>query len=393
MKKKIKQICCILALLSVFGFGTGITALTVSADNAITVSPETSVNATQQANESKKLVAALESDVYWINGIPYIDIVKEETAKGARSVSETVAVIPDLIVDENGYIEHVSSISGEVEIPEETEDGTTIVGIKGKAFNKSKITKVIIPATIIDIESNAFYMCISLEQLEWKTPLSDETEMGLTIQVNAFFRCTKLVDIVLPKRLTSLDVLAFSKYSSLKNIYIEEGCAKYRNGTGGYAGVVYTTDQEINSVETSYIWPEGKQKYKIHLIVGTDSDLFEQRVVAGGHAITLPLAAGNQTISGWYLDAEFTGEAYTTEYFVEENEDVKSYTLYAKIENSEPANSYVLTFDLQGGTQSQLENPMVLPTGEALNLSAYLPKRAGYDFAGWYSLPAKTGIR
>ena len=50
MKKKIKQMCCILALLSVFGFGAGITALTVSADNAITVSPETSVNTTQQVN-------------------------------------------------------------------------------------------------------------------------------------------------------------------------------------------------------------------------------------------------------------------------------------------------------------------------------------------------------
>ena len=60
MKKKIKQMCCILALLSVFGFGAGITALTVSADNITTVSPETSVNATQQANETKKLIAALE---------------------------------------------------------------------------------------------------------------------------------------------------------------------------------------------------------------------------------------------------------------------------------------------------------------------------------------------
>ena len=391
MKKKIKQMCCILALLSVFGFGAGITALTVSADNAITVSPETSVNTTQQANEAKKLVAVLESDVYWINGIPYIDIVKEETAKGTRSVSETVAVIPDLTVDENGYIKRVSSISGEVEIPEKTEDGTTIVGISSKAFNKSKITKVIIPETIIDIASHAFYMCISLEQVEWKTPLSDEVEMGLTIQANAFFRCTKLVDIVLPKRLTSLDVLAFSKYSSLKNIYIEEGCAKYRNGTGGYAGVVYTAGQEINSVETSYIWPEKKNDYDIYLLVGTNSEEFDKIVVAGNHLIDLPTTVNGKAVLGWYLDAEFTGEAYTTEYFVEENEDVEGYTLYAKIENSESTNSYVLTFDLQGGTQSLLEDPMVLPIGEALNLSAYLPERAGYDFAGWYSLPAKNG--
>lgn len=391
MKKKIKQICCILTLMSVFSFGAGIMALTASADNVVTVNAETSVNATQQVGEAKKLVAALESDVYWINGIPYIDIVKEETAKGARSVSETVAVIPDLTVDENGYIKHVSSISGAVEIPEKTEDGTTIVGINGFAFKYASITEVVIPATIIDIESNAFHVCNSLVKVEFKSSTNTENNLELAIQTRAFFNCTKLVEVILPKHLTTLNAQAFYKVDSLKNIYIEEGCAKYRNGTGGYAGVIYTTDQEINSVETSYIWPEGKQKYKIHLIVGTDSDLFEQRVVAGGHAITLPLTVGTQTISGWYLDAEFTGEAYTTEYFVEENEDVKAYTLYAKIENSEPANSYVLTFDLQGGTQSQLEKPMVLPIGEALNLSAYLPERAGYDFAGWYSLPAKNG--
>lgn len=84
MKKKAKQICCILALMSVFTFSAGITALTASAEVTTTVNAETSVEATQQVGEVKKLVAALESDVYFVNGIPYVDIIKEGTANGTR---------------------------------------------------------------------------------------------------------------------------------------------------------------------------------------------------------------------------------------------------------------------------------------------------------------------
>ena len=391
MKKKAKHICCILALMSVFTFSAGITALTASAEGTTTVNAETSVEVTQQVGEVKKLVAALESDIYYVNGIPYVDIVKEGTANGARSTSETVTIIPDLTVNASGYITKVASISGAVEIPEETEDGTTIVGISGSAFRNVSVTEVIIPATIKEIKSSAFNGCKSLIKVVFKSSTNVTSEVGLTIQSRAFFNCTQLVEVSLPKHLIALNTQAFYNATSLKNIYIAEGCAGYRNGTGGYAGVVYTTDQAVDSVETSYIWPIAKQKYKINLVVGIDANLNEQLIVAGGHAITLPSEVGNQTISGWYLDAEFTSEMYTTEYFVAESEDVTSYTLYAKIENSAPTNSYVLTFDLQGGTQFQLENPMVLPMGEELNLSECLPERDGYDFAGWYSLPAKNG--
>lgn len=391
MKKKAKQICCILALMSVFTFSAGITALTASAEVTTTVNAETSVEATQQVGEVKKLVAALESDVYFVNGIPYVDIIKEGTANGTRSSSETVAVIPDLMVNASGYITKAyTTLKGDIEIPE-TVENQVIIGIEPKVFNKKYMSKIIFPATIIDIQSQAFISCRFLETIEWKSPEFGEEVRGLTIQSRAFFNCPQLVEVTLPKRLASLATDAFHNAISLRNIYIEKGCAGYRNGTGGYAGVVYTTDQEVNSVATSYIWPQKKEYYTIHLIAGTSSAEIDKFVVAGNHPIDLPTVVNGKSVSGWYLDAEFTSEMYTTEYFVAENEDVTSYTLYAKIENSVPTNSYVLTFDLQGGTQSQLENPMVLPMGEELNLSAYLPEREGYDFAGWYSLPAKNG--
>lgn len=90
-------------------------------------------------------------------------------------------------------------------------DGVT--EIAQYALRDSMLVEVTVPASVINVNSYAFWNSASLTKVEF---LDSATEAnGLTISENAFMACTALVDVTLPARLASIDVYSFNGCTAL----------------------------------------------------------------------------------------------------------------------------------------------------------------------------------
>lgn len=88
------------------------------------------------------------------------------------------------------------------------------------------------------------------------------------------------------------------------------------------------------------------------------------------------------TFLGWSTNKNETKEEYKKgSNFTTENNT----TLYAVWK----ANTYIGTFDANGGTNGNYENSKEFNFGEKYNIDSYIPTKDGYKFDGWYS--AKSG--
>ena len=116
--------------------------------------------------------------------------------------------------------------TGEFEIP----DG--IVRIPQKAFiNISKLTNIVIPASVRYIGTQAFYGCTALENIAFlEAKQGDEAE--LTIDSYAFQKCKALTEINFPAHLKSVSFDAFNACTSLTDINVTKGCADYGSVNG-----------------------------------------------------------------------------------------------------------------------------------------------------------------
>ena len=102
--------------------------------------------------------------------------------------------------------------TGEYTIP----DGVVSVG--ASAFSGSRgITKIVIPGYVSNIGRSAFEDCRALEGIEFS---GDETALPLTIGTRAFYNCDKLVSVSLPATLTELEANAFGSCDDLAEVWV-----------------------------------------------------------------------------------------------------------------------------------------------------------------------------
>ena len=113
--------------------------------------------------------------------------------------------------------------TGEVVLPEKM----TVIG--GVFKNNTSITKVTIRSTVTQIDDTAFYGCSNLRSVEFLPPETAKERTvaeELTIGVGAFNKCTSLVSVILPERLTEVSEYMFQGCTSLVSVSIPSTVTK-----------------------------------------------------------------------------------------------------------------------------------------------------------------------
>jgi len=119
-----------------------------------------------------------------------------------------------------------------------TEIGSATDNISNGAFSHCTITKVIIPASIKTIGSNAFYNCTNLETVEFTDTTTSPANVT-SIGSYAFSKCTKLEEITIPASVTEIKNAAFAGSAKLTSITVATGNTKYSSS----GGILYNNDK------------------------------------------------------------------------------------------------------------------------------------------------------
>lgn len=98
-------------------------------------------------------------------------------------------------------------------------DGITTLRIN--VFKDADITEITIPASVAQIEQNAFRSS-SVEKVTFLPSDDEETEVELSLAENVFQSCSSLTEINFPARLKELPLSCFTGCSKLTTINVEE---------------------------------------------------------------------------------------------------------------------------------------------------------------------------
>ncbi len=120
-----------------------------------------------------------------------------------------------IFLDKTVKISYYGGTEEEVVIPSYI-DGYKVVGIGSLAFQESTVKKVTLPETVETIDPAAFYLCRSLEEIEFSDGLKSVCEF-------AFLGCTALREIEFPDSLETVGRLAFAECYSLESIDFGNG--------------------------------------------------------------------------------------------------------------------------------------------------------------------------
>ena len=129
-------------------------------------------------------------------------------------------------------------------------EGITHIGDFAFGFNQFRT--LVLPASLVSIDANAFYGCRNLSRVVFLgnniTTLADQTfanctslesislPYGITsIGAGVFYGCTSLESITVPASVESLGTAAFGGCSSLKNVTFEKGSQLRALGTNAFA--------------------------------------------------------------------------------------------------------------------------------------------------------------
>lgn len=113
---------------------------------------------------------------------------------------------------ENGVLKAYNGPGGKVVIP----DGVTTVMAMEQAFvNNATITEVVIPDSVTEIKTMAFYGCANLEKVQLGKGITVITD-------NAFSCCSKLREINIPDSVVTIEHGAFVSCASLERIVIPD---------------------------------------------------------------------------------------------------------------------------------------------------------------------------
>lgn len=140
----------------------------------------------------------------------------------------------------NSYIVASQSVDlkGEVEIKSKVK-GKAVTAISSEAFTGTRVTSVIIPASVKNIGEKAFSNCDTLETVTMNVGLekigkyafyhcdnlvSATLPSGVKeIGDSAFYGCTRLDNVVIPSTVKAIGSTAFSRCAMLSNLVIENG--------------------------------------------------------------------------------------------------------------------------------------------------------------------------
>lgn len=155
--------------------------------------------------------------------------------------------------------------SDKVEISDSTAQipGTVTAPATGKEYDVVKIaanafycnfdtSTVVIPASVKEIESKAFYYAYFLEKITF----AEDSRLE-TIGAEAFSSCGSLKSLDLPASIANLDPKAFAS-SSLENVTIAEGCKAYTtiDGVVFDAAVENMIFYSAAKTDKTYVVPE-----------------------------------------------------------------------------------------------------------------------------------------
>ena len=127
-----------------------------------------------------------------------------------------------------------------------------LVEVSAESFAGSAISKIVIPTSVTKISKSAFEGCLNLTSVVFE--VASGTQKNLTIDARAFAGCTKLESIVLPSRLTEINLTrysinetevdivavndAFYGCTSLSEINVSSASKTYKS----VDGIVYSAD-------------------------------------------------------------------------------------------------------------------------------------------------------
>jgi len=311
-------------------------------------------------------------------------------------------------VSTEGAYQGVTTLT-KVTIPE----GVTSIG--SQAFSGcTNLTSVTIPSSVTAIGSAAFSGCTAL------TNITLRSSTPATLSADIIGDCTALTNIYIPEGTLSVYQSAWASYSSLVSlltesvwvIYEENGStagsvpldsSTYSSGqtatvlgnTGsleksGYSfdgwnteadgsGTSYAVGSTItmgSTAVTLYVkWAAVEYSVSYSLNGGTNSDSNPSTYTIESSTISLasPTRAG-YTFVAWYSDSAMTTEVSTIA-----TGSTGNLTFYAKW----AAIEYSITYDLDGGTNSDSNPSTYTPESSAISLAS--PTKAGYRFVAWYS--------
>lgn len=147
-----------------------------------------------------------------------------ETLKVTKiTVPKTVTTIKNYAFRQNIYLEKVEILGNIKTIPQglfsfcvnltefDIPSGVEIIG--GNAFGGTGLREVVLPDSVKEVESYAFYSCVHLKSFKSGSGLQKIGE-------SAFGDCISLTDITLNEGVTSIGAGCFSSCSALKDIVI-----------------------------------------------------------------------------------------------------------------------------------------------------------------------------
>lgn len=130
-------------------------------------------------------------------------------------------------------------------------EGTTVIA--NGAFEWSNITEIVIPDSVVTIESYAFYMCEKLVSV-----VIGENSNLKTIGEEAFANCASLTEIYIPESVEKIGLCAFKDCDRLTGIVVAPNNAYYKS----VEGILYSQDGKtliqypIGKTDTSFKIPD-----------------------------------------------------------------------------------------------------------------------------------------
>lgn len=114
-------------------------------------------------------------------------------------------------------------------------------------YNCSQLTKVVLPKSITDIGNNAFYGCTSLSYLEWN---ANECISAGSKTYPIFANCSNLSTIVFGNGVTTIPAYAFYGCNAISSLKIPKNVINI--GTDAFAGCANLANIEVESQNNVY---------------------------------------------------------------------------------------------------------------------------------------------
>lgn len=115
-------------------------------------------------------------------------------------------------------------------------------------YNCSQLTKVVLPKSITDIGNNAFYGCTSLSYLEWN---ARECISAGSKTYPIFANCSNLSTIVFGNDVTTIPAYAFYGCNAISSLKIPKNVINI--GTDAFAGCANLANIEVESQNNVYV--------------------------------------------------------------------------------------------------------------------------------------------